>query len=134
MPLVLRTIKGAELTHLEVDGNFAERFTSVAHGWVIGQGVKPAWSLSQADDVPNIPSGIVAFVEDADTVWIATKDGTIVTWTGHGLGSAGTVIYTSQSTLGGFTSTRPESGVRYPFLRVISVNSVMIERGALEVI
>lgn len=134
MPLTLRTVKGSALTHLEVDGNFAERYVSVAHGLTIGKGLKPAWSLSQADDIANIAGGIVAAVESVNAIWIATKDGTVVAWTGHGLGAAGTVAYDSQLTPGAFTSTRPDVGVIRPFLRIIDANTVMIERGALEVI
>lgn len=134
MPHTLRTIKGSALTHLEVDGNFSERFVSVAHSFTVGQGVKPGWSLSQADNLANIAGGIVEFVESVDAVWIATKDGTIVTWTGHGLGAAGTIIYDSQVVAGGFTATRPDTGIIRPFLRVIDANTVMVERGAVEII
>jgi hypothetical protein len=132
MALLLRTIKGSALTHLEVDGNFAERFASTAHGLTIGVGLKPAWSLSQADAVANVAAGIVAAIESVNAVWIATKDGTVVTWTGHGLGAAGTILYDSQTVAGTFTSTRPATGIIRPFLRVIDNNTVMIERGAME--
>ena len=130
MPITLRNVKGSALTHIEVDSNFAERFVSVSHSLSIGDGVKVAWSLSQADDIDNVASGIVAFVEDADTVWIATQDGVVVTWTSHGLGTG--VAYDSQSTPGAFTTTRPPTGVIRPFLKIIDTNTVMIERGAIE--
>lgn len=105
----------------------------VAHGRAIGESLKAGWALlGQADDVANVPSGVVVLVEDVDTFWVGTQEGLLFTWTSHGLGAAGTRAYVSQTVAGDFETPEPALGVIKQFLRVVDANTVMIEKEGLE--
>jgi hypothetical protein len=127
----LRAIKGAALTHLELDENFAGQYAQAAHGFSVGDFVyrtsSDTWALAQADAIGTVADGIVVAVESASVVWVMTKHGTI-TWS-HGFGASGQVVWLSQSVAGDGTTTKPTSGIQQPL--GVTISTTLFDFGGL---
>lgn len=110
--ITLRQVKGSKLTHAELDGNFAEKVTQVAHGCAVADLVYfngTTWAKATNAAAASLAQGYVHAAPDADTLYIVTTDGVLLTKAGHGLGGAGTKVYCD--TAGAMTATAP-SGFR----------------------
>ena len=139
MTIVLRNVKGSEITANEYDGTMATLFTKVTHGLAIGDAMRvdsggDPWVKAQGDAAANVPDGVVVFVPDVDNAWIATREGTIFTWTAHGKGAAGVYLWIDQSTAGVTTASEPGSGVKFECLKIVDANTMMLKFRRFEVI
>jgi hypothetical protein len=76
-----------------------------------------------------LADGIVVHVEDANNCSVATRDGTQVTITSHGL-TVPDPIYLSQGTPGALTSTEPTSGLIQQAGKAIDANTIIFRLGA----
>jgi len=136
MTLVLRSVKGTPISADEYDSTVAFKHTDTGHGLAIGDLVRldsgaSQWVKAQADSFANRASGVVVFVPDANNAWVATRDGTVFTWTAHGKGATGTRLFLSQGTAGD-SGADPVTGVIQECLVVIDANTMMLHYGRLE--
>ena len=133
MALTLRRDKGSELTHDQLDDNFASEINQATHGMVVGDLVyrssATAWADAKADAEATLADGVVVDVEDTNNYSVATLDGTLVTLTSHGFGATGTKLYLSQATAALITATAPTSGLLQPVGKVIDTNTILFRLG-----
>lgn len=134
--LTIRTVKGSALSTLEEDASKALKLTQTSHGFSPGDLVYPdsatTWAKADGSAIASVAEGIVVSVPDANTAWIVTTDGSLLTLTGHGLGSAGGRLWLDQSTAGAITSTQPVVGVIQPVGRVVDDDTIIFRLGALQ--
>jgi len=87
------------------------------------------WTTAQADSGSTLsePVTIVVGANAADTYFLAAQDGT-VTFTSHGEGSAGEVLFLSDSVAGDLTSTAPASVSSYqnPIVKILDANTLFV--------
>ncbi len=104
-----------------------DRIADTNHGRSVGDAVKrtglSSVALAKADAEANLAWGAVVLVEDEDHFIVAVRQGTVFTWSAHGLGSLSDVGYVSQTTAG-LVGSKPSSGLIQPLIRVISTNEV----------
>jgi hypothetical protein len=133
MALTLQRDKGSELTHDQLDDNFAAELNQGSHGFAVGDLVyrsgASAWTDAQSDAEATLADGIVVDVEDADNCSVVTIDGTLVTITSHGFGATGTKLYLSQGTAALITATPPTAGLLQPVGKVVDTNTILFRLG-----
>ena len=135
MSLTLREDKGAALTHVELDSNFALKVTQAAHGFAVGDAVRRSSATdhakAQADTDANIGVGLslVVHVFDASNYSVLRASNSHeVTLTAHGLGAFGTRLYLSLTVAGQITATEVP-GFRVYLGYVLDTNTIHWEPG-----
>ena len=133
MTLTLRQVKGTPIANAEYDANVTEKYSAVAHGFAAGDLVyrssATAWAKAVASAGSTVADGIVVAVPNADTAYINTRDGVLVTKTAHGLGAAGVVVFLHQSSAGAMT-TGLSSGIVQRVGKVMDANSILFRLGS----
>ena len=133
MTTTLRQVKGSPVSAIENDANFAEKYSAVGHGFAVGDLVykfgSSTWAKAVGSAGATVADGIVIAVPDADTAYIATRDGTPATKTAHGLGAAGTVVFLHQSSAGAM-ATGLTSGIVQRVGKVLDADTILFRLGA----
>lgn len=127
--LTLRALKGSALSSAELDdGLAAVKLLQASHGLDAGDLVYPdsgsTWAKAIATAAATVAAGCVVGTDGTDIAYIATKAGTPISLPSHGLGSAGSLVYLSQSTAGG-AGARPATGIIQPALYIVNASLVL---------
>ena len=92
-----------------------------------------SWELAQADDAATMAQAMVLSVESTSLFRMAYLTQREVTMPAHGMGAAGTKLYTSQTTAGEIVTVRPTTGYIQQIGQVKDANTLQLQAFGVEV-